>query len=150
MDNSFQSIEERKKQFQQTYEGESEGAPIATPKPTKSPELIAAEKKQQINAAKAAANKKKPTSEKRAPEGWKAAEERRHSHPMQSTQPSVRSEKAFVESTATTKNAEGCVEHYDIRFVKVNENTPEERELTTLEKIMAYGDCLLYPKYKEY
>ena len=46
------------------------------------------------------------------------------------------------------KSDEGCSEHYDVRFVKVDEKPEKKRELTELQKVIVYGEVLNNPAFK--
>ena len=45
-------------------------------------------------------------------------------------------------------SSEGCQEHYDVRFVKLDEKIQEKRELTDLQKVIVYGEVINQPAFK--
>lgn len=60
-----------------------------------------------------------------------------------------RVEKVPVMNSIGGKSDEGCKEHYDVRFVKVDEETTDKRkELTELQKAIVYGEVLNNPAFK--
>lgn len=60
-----------------------------------------------------------------------------------------RIEKVPVMNSIGGKSDEGCKEHYDVRFVKVDDAQPEKKhELTELQKVIVYGEILNNPAFK--
>ena len=59
-----------------------------------------------------------------------------------------RVEKVPVMNSIGGKFDEGCREHYDVRFVKVDEKPEKKRELTELQKVIVYGEVLNNPAFK--
>ena len=46
------------------------------------------------------------------------------------------------------KSTEGCDEHYNVRYVKLNEEEVNELELTPLQKAIVYGEVINHPAFK--
>ncbi len=59
-----------------------------------------------------------------------------------------RIEKVPVMNSIGGKSQEGCAEHYDVRFVKVDAQPEKKRELTELQKVIVYGEILNNPAFK--
>lgn len=62
---------------------------------------------------------------------------------------SYRVEKVPVMNSIGGKSTEGCAEHYDVRFVKLDERIVKKRELTDLQKVIVYGDIINQPAFKK-
>lgn len=60
-----------------------------------------------------------------------------------------RVEKVPVMNSVGGKSQEGCAEHYDVRFVKVDEQ-PEKKQLhlTDLQKVVVYGEIINNPAFR--
>ncbi|MBD5100763.1 MAG: hypothetical protein HDT29_05830 [Clostridiales bacterium] len=61
---------------------------------------------------------------------------------------SYRVEKVPVMNSIGGKSTEGCADHYDVRYVKVDEKVEQSRELTDLQKLIVYGDIINQPAFK--
>ena len=59
-----------------------------------------------------------------------------------------RVEKVPVMNSIGGKSSEGCAEHYDVRYVKIDEKVVQRRELTDLQKVIVYGDIINQPACK--
>ncbi len=59
-----------------------------------------------------------------------------------------RVEKVPVMNSIGGRSTEGCQEHYDLRFVKIDETSERKLELTDLQKIVVYGEILNEPAFK--
>ena len=59
-----------------------------------------------------------------------------------------RVEKVPVMNSIGGTSSEGCQEHYDVRFVKLDEKIQEKRELTDLQKVIVYGEVINQPAFK--
>ncbi len=46
------------------------------------------------------------------------------------------------------KSSEGCGDHYNVRYVKVDDIVEKHVELTPLQKVVVYGEVLNEPAYK--
>ena len=46
------------------------------------------------------------------------------------------------------KSSEGCDEHYNVRYVKIDEEETKELELTPLQKAIVYGEVINEPAFK--
>ena len=58
---------------------------------------------------------------------------------------SYRVEKVPVMNSIGGQSTEGCADHYDVRYVKIDEKVVEKRELTDLQKIVVYGELINHP-----
>lgn len=58
---------------------------------------------------------------------------------------SYRVEKVPVMNSIGGTSTEGCAEHYDVRYVKLDEKVVQKRELTDLQKIVVYGEIINHP-----
>ncbi|MDE5989972.1 MAG: hypothetical protein K2H36_00125 [Clostridia bacterium] len=59
-----------------------------------------------------------------------------------------RVEKVPVMNSIGGKSTEGCQDHYDVRFVKLDEQIEKQRELTDLQKVIVYGEVINQPAFK--
>ncbi|MDE7215589.1 MAG: hypothetical protein K2O08_02150 [Clostridia bacterium] len=57
-------------------------------------------------------------------------------------------EKVPVMNSIGGKSTEGCADHYDLRYVKIDEQATEPRELTDLQKVVVYGEVINQPAFK--
>ena len=57
-------------------------------------------------------------------------------------------EKVPVMNSIGGKSTEGCADHYDVRFVKLDEQEKKRRELTDLQKVIVYGEVINQPAFK--
>ncbi|MDE7191452.1 MAG: hypothetical protein K2O35_03205, partial [Clostridia bacterium] len=46
------------------------------------------------------------------------------------------------------KSTEGCQDHYNVRYVKIDEENDNELELTALQKAIVYGEVINQPAFK--
>ena len=46
------------------------------------------------------------------------------------------------------KSTEGCQEHYNTRYVKIDEKIEKNLELSQLQRIIVFGEVLNNPKFK--
>lgn len=46
------------------------------------------------------------------------------------------------------KSTEGCEDHYDVRFVKLDSNDVQTKELTDLQKAIVYGEVINNPAFR--
>ncbi|MDE6275596.1 MAG: hypothetical protein K2M75_03550 [Clostridia bacterium] len=46
------------------------------------------------------------------------------------------------------KSTEGCEDHYNVRYVKINEEEDRQLELTALQKAIVYGEVINQPAFK--
>lgn len=46
------------------------------------------------------------------------------------------------------KSTEGCQDHYNVRYVKLDEENDNELELTALQKAIVYGEVINQPAFK--
>ncbi|MDE6474892.1 MAG: hypothetical protein K2L70_07330 [Clostridia bacterium] len=46
------------------------------------------------------------------------------------------------------KSTEGCQDHYNVRYVKLDEDDDNELELTALQKAIVYGEVINQPAFK--
>ncbi|MDE5549324.1 MAG: hypothetical protein K2J13_03630 [Clostridia bacterium] len=60
-----------------------------------------------------------------------------------------RVEKVPVMNSIGGQSTEGCAEHYNVRYVKIEENVEQKRELTDLQKVIVYGEIINHPAFKK-
>ena len=58
-------------------------------------------------------------------------------------------EKVPVMNSIGGKSTEGCSDHYDLRYVKIDAETTETRELSDLQKVIVYGEVINQPAFKK-
>lgn len=54
----------------------------------------------------------------------------------------------YVPTMGSGKSTEGCEEHYNTRFVKIDEVAITQTELTPLQKVVVYGEVINQPAFK--
>lgn len=59
-----------------------------------------------------------------------------------------RVERVPVMNSIGGKSTEGCGEHYDLRFVKIDEQISCRRELTDLQKVVVLGEVINQPAFR--
>ena len=58
-------------------------------------------------------------------------------------------EKVPVMNSFGGMSTEGCSDHYDLRYVKIDAETTETRELSDLQKVIVYGEVINQPAFKK-